>query len=151
MDNKRDRGLHNPNGTMSKHAIYPFFTPVKSERGKRVYISGPMTGLPNDNVVAFSMAAELLRASGYSVCNPIDTSVWLGSLSHQDYLRFDFLRVLEADFLVALDGWAHSKGALAEIFVALRIGTKVWHWDSFEDYNQITEAELLSALALEHA
>ena len=125
----------------------PFYTPVLEGR-KRVYISGPMTGIKDYNAPAFNEAAEALRELDYAVCSPTETSDFLGlHLSHQQYLRFDFERVLEADFLVALDGWFDSKGARAEILMAIRIGTKVWEWATWGGYNLITEGMVADAIA----
>lgn len=121
---------------MSKNRFTPFFKPYTGT--KRVYVSGPMTGIENDNKEAFAEASEALRERGYMVCNPHDTSTLLGKLTHAEYLRFDFERVLEADFLVALPGWEQSLGALSEILMAVRIGTKCWRWENFADYDLIT-------------
>lgn len=104
----------------------PFYQPFNG--GRRVYVSGPMSGYDNNNFDEFDKTATTLRKRGFSVCSPSDTDRWLGELSHAEYLRFDFARVLEADLLVALEGWDRSEGALAEIFVALRIGTPVYEW-----------------------
>lgn len=131
---------------MSKHSLYPFFTPREAHK-KKVYISGPMTGLPNENAEAFAQAAEALRERGYGVCNPVETSDLLGKLTHAQYLRFDFERVLEADFLVALPGWENSLGALSEIMVAVRIDTPVWGWENWQDYDRITYERVVAAMA----
>src|SRR3990167_186580 len=100
---------------MSKHTLYPFFRPYESTKGKNVYVSGPMTGIGDNNGPAFDAAAETLRTMGYAVCNPNETDAILGPLTFERYMRFDFQRVLEADFLIALDRWERSRGALAEI------------------------------------
>jgi hypothetical protein len=105
-----------------------------------------MTGYVNENTDAFGEAAVSLRNLGYMVCNPHDTSALLGKLSHAEYLRFDFERVLEADFLVALPGWEESLGALSEILVAVRMEVKVWRWETFADYNRITYYEVAEAI-----
>jgi len=39
---------------------------------KRIYISGPMTGLPEHNFPAFHAAAERLRKAGWEVNNPAE-------------------------------------------------------------------------------
>lgn len=39
---------------------------------KRVYLSGPMTGLPELNFPAFRVEAARLRALGFEVVNPAD-------------------------------------------------------------------------------
>lgn len=130
---------------MSKQRFTPFFQPYGTD--KRVYVSGPMTGLEDSNAAAFSEAAETLRELGYAVCNPVETSDLLGERSHAEYLRFDFERVLEADFVVVLDGWENSLGALAELVVATRIGTKCWRWTNFENYDQIHYGVVVKAMA----
>ena len=122
----------------------PFFQPYTGR--KRVYVSGPMTGYENENADAFEEAAVSLRHLGYMVCNPHDTSALLGKLSHSEYLRFDFQRVLEADFLVALPGWEDSLGALSEIMMAVRMDLKVWNWETFSDYDRITYSEVAAAI-----
>ncbi len=125
----------------------PFYTPTLEKR-KRVYISGPMTGLPGLNADKFDNAATELRYLGYAVCNPIETSALLGEhLTHAQYLRFDFHRILEADFLVALPGWEKSKGARAEILMAIRMDVKVWDWATWGDYNLVTESDVVDAIA----
>lgn len=130
---------------MSKHRLTPFFAPIDHTR-KKVYVSGPMTGYPESNAPAFEQASQALREMGYSVCNPVDTSDLLGELTHSQYLRFDFERVLEADFVVALDGWEKSLGATAELLVATRIGTKCWRWSTFTEYDLITAEDVQRAL-----
>ena len=102
----------------------PFYTPI-SKTNQRVYISGPMTGMPNSNLTNFERVAFFFRESGFSVCNPVETSIILGKLDHSDYMRFDFARILEADLVVALVGWSNSPGALVEIHMALSMGTAV--------------------------
>lgn len=133
-----------------KHALTPFYKPYGGR--KRAYVSGPMTGFVDDNEAAFAEATQALRDRGYSVCSPAETSEWLGKdLTHEEFLRFDFERVLEADFLVALPGWEHSLGALAELLVATRIGIKVWTWEGFERYEIITYPQVVEALAGHHS
>lgn len=136
-----------------KHALTPFFKPYHAPRGKRVYVSGPMTGYPLHNAPAFAEATAALREMGYAVCNPCETSEWLGvdELSHAEFLRFDFERVLEADFLVALEGWERSLGAISELLVATRIGTKVWYWPAFESYDRIRYEDVAEAISRLHS
>lgn len=39
---------------------------------KHLYISGPITGMPDLNFPAFHAAAAALRAAGYTVTNPAE-------------------------------------------------------------------------------
>lgn len=92
---------------------------------KRVYISGPMAGIPEHNFPAFHAAAAELRAAGYEVVNPaeIDRS---GS-SWEDCLRADLREMCTCDSIALLPGWEGSKGANLELHVAHRIGMRVMH------------------------
>lgn len=58
----------------------------------RIYISGPMTGIPNHNRPAFDAAAKRLLEQGHFVINPVDISVRFGdetelSISFREYYR----------------------------------------------------------------
>lgn len=106
-----------------------------------------MTGYINNNARAFAEAEVGLVGMGYSVCNPVKTSDWLGEMEHSDYLRFDFERVLEADFLVALPGWERSLGSISEILMAVRMGVKVWRWENFEEYDRVTYSDVEAAIS----
>jgi hypothetical protein len=132
-----------------KNAFTPFFKPYDAPKGKRVYVSGPMTGYDEYNFPAFAEAAKGLRELGYAVCSPAETDQFLGLgvMTHAQYLRFDFARVLEADFLVALDGWERSMGAISEILMAVRMGTKVWRWSTFNNYDLVTYDDVAQAVS----
>lgn len=131
----------------NKDALYPFFKPYSGK--KNVYISGPMTGYKELNFPAFDEAAAILRSLDYAVCSPAETDLVLGVgvLTHAQYLRFDFDRVLEADFLAALPGWEASLGALSEILVAVRIGTPVWGWENWDTYDRIRYERVAQAIS----
>lgn len=81
-----------------------------------IYVSGPMTGLPNNNHAAFNTASKDLRALGFEVINPaeqIECDSWL------EYMRLDLIALIKhADALVYLPGWENSAGAGIEIYVA---------------------------------
>ena len=44
---------------------------------KRIYLSGPMTGLPGLNFAAFHAMTTNLRAGGHTVTNPADRPILL--------------------------------------------------------------------------
>jgi len=83
----------------------------------RVYISGPMTGIPDYNKRAFLMAEVVLRLHDYEVVNP-----WrLGEVpgwGHFDYMRRDLAALATCDAIYMLPGWLRSRGAKVEWFVA---------------------------------
>lgn len=92
---------------------------------KRIYLSGPMTGLPGLNFSAFNLAAAQLRALGYEVVNPAEKQSELGELSWEAYLREDLRDMLTCDTIALLPGWEASKGAHLELHVAHRVGITV--------------------------
>lgn len=93
---------------------------------KRIYISGPMTGLPELNYPAFNAAAELLRADGFEVENPAENpepecGSWAG------YMRLALVQISRCEGLLLLPGWLDSKGARLELHIAQQLGLQVAH------------------------
>lgn len=88
----------------------------------RVYIAGPMTGLPDYNYPAFNAMAAQLRASGFEVENPAegpDLPTW------SDYMRRAIGQLIRCDSVVMLPGWTRSKGACTEWFIATVLGLNI--------------------------
>ena len=88
----------------------------------KIYLSGPMTGLPDFNRPEFNRVAAILRAQGHHVFNPAETDEYEPRQSFAEYTRFI---CLEADKVVLLKGWQNSKGASVEVKLAVYIGVKV--------------------------
>ena len=91
---------------------------------RRIYVSGPMTGLPEFNKPAFYAAEAQLQAAGFEVVNPArnglpDTAEW-----HQ-HMRADIKMLMDCDGVAMLDGWWMSKGARLEKNIADRLGMEV--------------------------
>lgn len=104
----------------------------------KVYIAGPMTGIPQFNYPAFDAAAADLRERGYEVVSPAemddvearnaalaspdgDLANFAFSTGHTwgDLLARDVKLVADiVDGVVCLDGWQKSRGAQLETFVA---------------------------------
>ena len=82
----------------------------------RLYISGPMTGLPENNHPAFHAAAAELTALGHEVINPARPGEphwqWV------DWMRRAVRDVSEADGVATLGGWRRSRGACVEVGLA---------------------------------
>lgn len=75
----------------------------------KIFIAGPMTGIPEYNFPAFFEAQAKLEALGYEVANPADTGVREG-WGHRDYLRVSVPMMLQCDSVAALPGWDKSVG-----------------------------------------
>lgn len=84
---------------------------------KRLYIAGPMTGLPDANYPAFRAAASQFRAMGFEVENPAENpeppcGTWQG------YMRMAIAQVARCDGVVLLPNWHNSRGARVEFRLA---------------------------------
>ncbi len=91
-------------------------TPSAALKG-RVYLAGPMTGIPEYNFPAFNAKAKELRAKGYQVVNPAEHGVhdWA---TWEDYLRYDLAQVATCGAIYFLSGWESSRGACFEAVIA---------------------------------
>lgn len=82
----------------------------------KVYLAGPMTGIPEHNYPAFLAAEEVLVKAGFEVVNPArlngDETDW------HKCLRVDVKAMLDCEGLVLLPGWARSRGASFEYDIA---------------------------------
>jgi len=88
----------------------------------RVYISGPMTGVPDWNKPAFDLLAQRLRDAGHEVFNPAEEELD-HSTPWTTYLKRDLVEIVtKADALAVLPGWMDSEGAVLEICVAQALG-----------------------------
>ena len=92
---------------------------------KRIYISGPMSGLPEQNFPAFNAEAARLRDLGYEVVNPADLNPIDVPLSWHECMRNDLKALLDCDTLALLDGWQKSNGAHLEMHLAHRVGMNI--------------------------
>jgi len=83
----------------------------------KLYIAGPMTGLPDLNFPAFHAEAARLRALGYEVSNPAEinpdpTAGW------EACMRADIAELVKCDGVALLPGWERSRGASLEAHIA---------------------------------
>lgn len=92
----------------------------------RIYIAGPMTGLPELNFPAFAAEAARLRALGYDVVNPAEINPDHSKTWHE-CMRSDIAQLVTCECICLLPGWEHSKGATLELHIAERLGMGVWH------------------------
>lgn len=106
----------------SKNLIRP--AAANRAQRTRIYIAGPMTGLPGFNYPAFNAAARALRLQGHHVENPADNPAppcgsWLG------YMRLALAQLVTCDELHTLPGWENSKGACIEVRLAQELGLEI--------------------------
>lgn len=90
----------------------------------RIYLAGPMTGLPDYNYPAFNREAARLRALGYHVENPAENPVPVPD-TWESYLRMALRQMLTCDMVATLPGATESCGAVLEISVAKQLSMRV--------------------------
>ena len=108
----------------------------------KIYIAGPMRGIPFYNFPAFDKAAIWLMVRGYKPLSPADIDRKHGfdamempvlsdwdtipdSLCLNTIVRRDVLAIIdEADGYCTLKGWEKSKGARAEVALCQWLGLK---------------------------
>lgn len=100
---------------------------MKSKYNK-VYIAGPMSGLPNFNIEAFDRAEKFIGERGDIAVNPaVLAKKWLEknpdrnmSKGEYDQLLLEGLKQIHnCDAILMLPGWQNSNGAKAELSLAL--------------------------------
>ena len=94
------------------------------------YLSGPMTGLPDNNQAAFAAVADAMRAVGFDVVNPGEVKL-AGNPTWLDFVRADLALLLECGGIVMLPGWERSKGARIEHELARGLGFWVMEANAF--------------------
>lgn len=114
----------------------------------KVYIAGPITNMPGQNLIVFEWVARHLRKNGHTPIIPHN----IPPLSHAGecpeaetypgvtigpetdvhgglcYLRADLVEMLNCEAVVVLPGWSLSRGALVEIATAQSVGIPVTYW-----------------------
>ena len=90
----------------------------------RIYIAGPMTGLPDLNFPAFHAEAAKLRSAGHDVINPAEVNPD-HTMPWAQCMRRDIAELVTCDAIRLLHGWTASKGATLEHHIAERLGMQV--------------------------
>lgn len=106
---------------------------VDSKKPK-IYIAGPMTGIPNGNWFAFNAKEIQLLSEGWEVVNParmdaesgIDPDS-MGEYDYEDCARRDIEVLVECDAIYMLSGFQFSKGACWERALAKHLGLKRYY------------------------
>lgn len=102
---------------------------------RRIYVAGPMSGLPEFNYPAFHEAAARLRAKGWHVENPAENPAPHGDASCQwtAYMRMGLSQVTTCHAIYLLPGWQKSKGASLEYMVVQQLGLQIHFHQQQED------------------
>lgn len=135
----------------------------------KIYLAGPMSGIPQFNFPAFFDAAIKLRALGFDVVSPaeIDNAedkgaalaspdgdnrnlTTMNNKTWGDFLARDVKLLADTGIqgIVFLPNWQRSKGAKLEAFVGLLQGFYFWEYDAEnEDAIRLTGQSVIDAIS----
>ena len=93
----------------------------------KIYIAGPMTGMPEFNYPAFREAAQRLRNTGATVVNPVEIGEKYGTAEEinadpsklADLILEELDALGKCDAIYLLPGWQRSVGTKRELQLAL--------------------------------
>lgn len=110
---------------------------------KRIYIAGPMRGLPDLNYSAFIHAMECIIGDPglrkvWEVVNPVEIGEDFGSVEELNespdllkrLMEFELAAVRSCDAILLLHGWEGSEGARDELRAALDAKLEIYTQDS---------------------
>lgn len=91
----------------------------------RIYIAGPMSGIPDLNFPLFHAEAARIRALGYEVVNPAEinadpNAIW------RECMNADITELVKCDAIALLPAWFKSRGARLEHHIADALGMVVF-------------------------
>ena len=100
----------------------------------RVYLSGPMRGIPDFNFPKFDRVAAKLREFGFTVFSPADNdrNMTLAGIeiTARECFEQDTRWICRyAEGMVMMDGWRDSRGARVEKALAEALDLPLFYWD----------------------
>ena len=99
---------------------------------KVVYIAGPYTA-ENDwerkmNILrAQFVNAEIWKRGFWGLCPHMNTEFFSGICPEQVFVDGGLVFLRRSDCVILVEGWENSKGTLAEIAEAERVGIPIYH------------------------
>lgn len=107
---------------------------------KRIYIAGPMRGIPHFNFPAFDSAKYTLEKAGWDVISPADMDRKRGfegvgmtgfeeipDIEMEEIIKSDIQAIFDSDAIFMLTGWENSTGATAEHALAIWLKKEIIH------------------------
>ncbi len=88
---------------------------------RKIYLAGPMSGIPDRNHLLFFAAESYLKEQGAKVMNP---AVLPKGFAHDVYSEIGIQMMHACEMVAFLPGWQESSGACT-IFSEARLSTKL--------------------------
>lgn len=98
-----------------------------------IYLSGPITGMPEKNHPLFMSVAARLREMGHHVYNPREF-LWVGDTFPKRRAFAEYCEYIceQADTIVLLPGWEKSLGCSAEVALAKNCSLEIIEWADWD-------------------
>lgn len=120
------------------------------EQYKKIYITGPITGMEDFNRPAFGKATEMFRRLGKFVTNPheivplelIEKHIQEPKKLWTEAMKICLRAITTQDAVFVLDGWNSSRGSVVEIFLAQTLSIPVYYFKDLTEFSisfQITK------------
>jgi hypothetical protein len=91
----------------------------------KLYLSGPMTGIPYKNFPAFIKASQTLRKAGYKVVSPHELETKDVQCTWENCMRRDIKAEMDCTAIATLPKWKNSRGASVEVYIGKALGYPV--------------------------
>lgn len=110
---------------------------------KKIYISGKITGLPIDEVIAKFRAAEAkIRRFGFEPVSPLRNGLPLEA-EWADQMGEDIKLLLKSDAIYMMADWRQSEGATLEYLIARQRRMRIFFAETFDTHAAVeTNTEL---------
>jgi Domain of unknown function (DUF4406) len=95
------------------------------------YISGKITGMPNLNKYKFVAAETLLNNNGFATINPHKLPEEHDK-SWESYMKTCIGALTFCDCVFVLDDWKYSRGAVCEVYIAIKLGLPIYSIETHE-------------------
>lgn len=111
---------------------------MSNAEGEKIYLAGPMSGIPNHNKAEFLKWEAKLKTTGAEVFNPVtspssrlvQSGILSGQAAYRRCLATDLKWICEkATSIFMLRGWETSMGARAEHATATALGLHI-HYET---------------------
>ena len=115
--------------------LYEWFKSIKKTATgdyNSIYISGPITGLKEEDArAAFGKAEKLLEAEYERIVNPMrfESAYQSANLTYDEMMDIDLRLLKMCKAIYMLKNWEGSKGACIERLTALQLGMKIIYED----------------------
>ena len=99
---------------------------------RKIYISGKISGLPIQEVIArFRAAEDKIRRFGFEPVSPLNNGLPLEA-EWADQMGKDVALLLESDAVYMMENWQKSEGATLEYLIAKQRRMRIFKEATFE-------------------